>query len=421
MAIRFRKSIKLAPGIRMNLSGSGSGVSWNLGPRGMSIGIGKRGTYLNAGLPGTGLSMRQALHSGGRVGASPQPTASPAANATLTLGVGVGVGDDGTITFKDETGAPVSDNMITLAKRQQGDAIMDLIQKKCAEINSRVTALDELHLDTPDPMSRYSHQPVPFTVDPPRAAAPQRAGFIAGLFKSQQKRIEQANAKSQAEHRVAMADWAATKERFEQAETQKQALLEKSHAGDVEAMEMFFGDVLNDVVWPRETLVSFEVRAGGTDLVFDVDLPEVEDMPNKTASVPQRSFRLSVREMGPTAVQKLYAQHIQRWTRHMELASPFTHSRGTQGHGQAAPTAFGTFFDLASSSSKNVDAERKTGRFGRQRRIEAMHAQAASSMASRLRTRCGHGPICRPSRLWVAAHSMGAHISGCASHIARLN
>lgn len=62
MAIRFRKSIKLAPGIRMNLSGSG--VSWNLGPRGMSIGIGKRGTYLNAGLPGTCLSMRQALHSG---------------------------------------------------------------------------------------------------------------------------------------------------------------------------------------------------------------------------------------------------------------------------------------------------------------------------------------------------------------------
>ena len=105
----------------MNLSGSG--VSWNLGPRGMSIGIGKRGTYLNAGLPGTGLSMRQALHSGGRVRASPPPAAPRAANTTLT----VSVADDGTITFRDGAGAPVSDNMITLAKRQQGDAIMDLI------------------------------------------------------------------------------------------------------------------------------------------------------------------------------------------------------------------------------------------------------------------------------------------------------
>jgi len=51
MALRFRKSVKLAPGIRMNFSGGG--VSWSLGPRGASIGIGKRGAYLNAGIPGT--------------------------------------------------------------------------------------------------------------------------------------------------------------------------------------------------------------------------------------------------------------------------------------------------------------------------------------------------------------------------------
>jgi hypothetical protein len=39
MGFRFRKSFKLAPGVRMNLSGSGLG--WTLGPRGASIGIGK--------------------------------------------------------------------------------------------------------------------------------------------------------------------------------------------------------------------------------------------------------------------------------------------------------------------------------------------------------------------------------------------
>ena len=170
--------------------------------------------------------------------------------------------------------------------------------------------MGELHLDTPDPMSRYSHQPVLFADEPPRAAAHQAPGFIARIFKSQRNRIEQANAKSQAEHRVAMAEWLVIKDRFERAEAQNLALVDRSQAGDVEAMEQFFSDVLNDVVWPRETLVSFEVRAGGIHLVFDVDLPEVEDMPNKTASVPQRGFRLSVKEMGPTAVQKLYAQHI---------------------------------------------------------------------------------------------------------------
>lgn len=55
MALRFRKSIKLAPGLRWNLSGSGS--SCTFGPRGASINVGSRGTLLNAGI-GAGLSSR---------------------------------------------------------------------------------------------------------------------------------------------------------------------------------------------------------------------------------------------------------------------------------------------------------------------------------------------------------------------------
>lgn len=57
MAMRFRKSFKLAPGIRMNVSGSG--VGWTLGPRGAPVGIGKRGAHLNTSL--MGFSSRQKL------------------------------------------------------------------------------------------------------------------------------------------------------------------------------------------------------------------------------------------------------------------------------------------------------------------------------------------------------------------------
>ena len=59
MGLRFRRSIKLAPGVRMNFSTSG--VSWTLGPRGASIGIGKRGTFLNSGIPGTGFYSRERI------------------------------------------------------------------------------------------------------------------------------------------------------------------------------------------------------------------------------------------------------------------------------------------------------------------------------------------------------------------------
>jgi len=59
MGLRFRKSIKIAPGVRLNLSKSG--VSTTVGARGASVNIGKSGTYLNAGIPGTGLYMREKI------------------------------------------------------------------------------------------------------------------------------------------------------------------------------------------------------------------------------------------------------------------------------------------------------------------------------------------------------------------------
>ena len=62
MGFRFRRSIRLAPGIRLNLSSRG--VSATIGPRGASINVGPRGTYANVGIPGTGLSSRTRLDPG---------------------------------------------------------------------------------------------------------------------------------------------------------------------------------------------------------------------------------------------------------------------------------------------------------------------------------------------------------------------
>ena len=54
MAVRFRKSIKIAPGIRLNISKGG--ISTSLGGKGATVNIGKKGTRLTAGIPGSGLS-----------------------------------------------------------------------------------------------------------------------------------------------------------------------------------------------------------------------------------------------------------------------------------------------------------------------------------------------------------------------------
>jgi hypothetical protein len=55
MGLRFRRSIKIAPGVRLNVSKSG--VSTTIGPRGAKVTIGgKGGTRTTVGIPGTGLS-----------------------------------------------------------------------------------------------------------------------------------------------------------------------------------------------------------------------------------------------------------------------------------------------------------------------------------------------------------------------------
>lgn len=62
MGLRFRKTVSLGKGLRLNISRSG--VSTSVGPRGASVTFGKNGAYANVGLPGTGISYRQRLGRG---------------------------------------------------------------------------------------------------------------------------------------------------------------------------------------------------------------------------------------------------------------------------------------------------------------------------------------------------------------------
>lgn len=57
MAWNFRKRIKIAPGVHLNLSKGG--VSTSFGPKGAKVTIGKKGAYLHTGIPGTGLYSRK--------------------------------------------------------------------------------------------------------------------------------------------------------------------------------------------------------------------------------------------------------------------------------------------------------------------------------------------------------------------------
>jgi hypothetical protein len=69
---RFRHSMRLAKGLRINLSKSLTSLS--VGRRGATVNFGPKGERVTVGLPGTGLSYSDTLHT-----AQPHDTSIPAA------------------------------------------------------------------------------------------------------------------------------------------------------------------------------------------------------------------------------------------------------------------------------------------------------------------------------------------------------
>ena len=70
MGFRFRSSINILPGVRLNVSKSG--MSTSIGTRGATVNIGKRGVRGTVGIPGTGISYSERLDS-----SSPQQAGQP--------------------------------------------------------------------------------------------------------------------------------------------------------------------------------------------------------------------------------------------------------------------------------------------------------------------------------------------------------
>jgi hypothetical protein len=84
MGFRFRRSVKVAPGIRLNFSSSG--VSTSIGPRGAKVTVGHGRVRQTVGIPGTGISYTEShrLHD---TGGTPKPGGSGGLGALLIVGL----------------------------------------------------------------------------------------------------------------------------------------------------------------------------------------------------------------------------------------------------------------------------------------------------------------------------------------------
>jgi len=302
MSLRFRKTITLAPGLRLNLGARGASLS--AGPRGASVTFGRNGLFGNVGLPGTGLSYRTRLDGPRGSAADPEEPEAPAELIPITATIGA----DGGLVLTDPDGAPLSADAREAALWRNRATLTDLLERRSKELNDWSDRLIRPHLNTPAPGSIAAA----FVSDPfelPRLEKPDPVD--TGLFASWFGGRERAEARYQEElsaYRAAISEWRAAEENHRVEQEAARSRHERWRNGDGAAAHERFETRLGAISWPRETLVSY--RTSGAELQADVDLPELEDMPPETAKAIKREMRVAMSVKGETERRLDYATHV---------------------------------------------------------------------------------------------------------------
>ncbi|MCB1778757.1 MAG: DUF4236 domain-containing protein [Candidatus Competibacteraceae bacterium] len=274
MGFRFRKSIRLFPGVRINLSTRGASLS--VGKPGATVNFNKRGTRLTLGIPGTGLSYQTNLSNSSRSavrstsssaspGRHPSPgnsnrssthsTSTSRSRDTLPpvreVQATVSLDRDNRLVFKDrDSFQPLPLSSIAKARSQHAVAIRQLLEQATERYNQPLRELVNIHALTPHP-----DHPSPIELTPQQITL--RCGADQGIIVD---------------------------------------------------MEAWFADRVSTLEWPRETLVDFAIAPDGTALALDVDLPEIEDLPVNQAK--PGTDGLIMQPLSESRQRQHYATHI---------------------------------------------------------------------------------------------------------------
>ncbi len=358
MSFRFRRGIKIAPGLRVNLSKSG--VSTSFGVPGASVTFGQRGVYTNVGLPGTGLSYRtrvDKMPAGSGITGTKTPgetkpgrlsehPAGPGEGNLLSQKLHLTLSEQGKLEINDEHGNPVPAKTKNILWEQKGEELTKWLQEEMDAINGEADLIRGIHREIPLPCTPPpDYTPLPFNEPeparprqklfgkPPQKPVPPEKNLFQRLIPSQTNRLDNAyqqkiaawekdlsaykqqkkqhedNYKNElAAYELKLQEWHRQKEEHEQAEKYKAKEYTRKLYEDEEFMEDILSAQFQNLSWPWETEVSFQVKGNHADL--DVDFPNLEVFPRREATFSANGKRLLIKTKSNTQLRLDYATHI---------------------------------------------------------------------------------------------------------------
>ncbi|EBA00904.1 DUF4236 domain-containing protein [Marinobacter sp. ELB17] len=184
MAFRFRRTVSIFPGVRINLGKRG--VSVSAGVRGANVTLGRNGLYGNVGIPGSGMSYRKRLLKLNKTGSEGRSTRSAApslavpamAEEVAQIQLNTKTGD---IAILDADGHHLGDEALEIAKTHARQHLEDTLQQQVDSHNRMMARIISIHWDTPAPDHFPTLVAKPFDAPKPEAPALRTLDWLAYL------------------------------------------------------------------------------------------------------------------------------------------------------------------------------------------------------------------------------------------------
>lgn len=265
MAFRFQRCITLAPGVQLNKSKPG-----------VSVMVSAPDTHACAG---------------------------------DALALELFVDAQGYVSYFYADGTPVSDADARAVRRNAEDTIRQQLQALCEQRNAALVGLGELHHDTPVPVLT-GYIPQSFTDPPPGVPIPRSLTLWHWLWPPARRRLEQENARCQSAFNQAYRDWEWRKAEFDAAEFAREQRESLGVWDDFDAMAQTLQERLDEIAWPRETAIDFDLGKDERTIAVDIDLPGEEEMPDREWTMPAKRLKLTPKKISVTRQRKLYREHV---------------------------------------------------------------------------------------------------------------
>jgi hypothetical protein len=145
---------------------------------------------------------------------------------------------------------------------------------------------------------------------PPSPAELLQPEWWHRLWPPARQQLEEENRRRQAHFEEAYRAWEWRKAEHDAVEFARHHREAEGVWHDLDAMEQTLRERLEEIDWPRETAIDFDLGQDDRSIAVDIDLPGEDEMPDRYWTMPAKQLKLTPRTLSATGQRKLYRDNV---------------------------------------------------------------------------------------------------------------